>query len=151
VNASLQHLDTLYARLLDLLRSIDEEALNQTPGVPETNSIAVLVAHTVGASARWLSNAAGDFRRGDRAAEFRTRTTPAEAIALVEQARQDAHAWFATLDSIDPSAARPMLGEDGQTTVAWCVEHALTHAYEHWGQIQLTLQLAALRQAQGER
>jgi uncharacterized damage-inducible protein DinB len=142
VSPSLQHLDTLYQRLLDLLNGIDERALNWKPGVPETNSIAILVAHTVGATGRWLSNAAGDPRMGDRPAEFRTHATPAQAIALVQQARADAHGWLGAVEGLDPATPRPRLGEHGQTTLAWCVEHASTHAYEHWGQIQLTLQLA---------
>ncbi len=140
VNPSLDHIDSMYGRLLDLLRTTDEATLNWTPGVPETNSIAILVAHTVGSTTRWLSRAAGDFRRGDRPAEFRTRATPAEAIALVEQAKQEAPTWFAALEGLDPATPRPL--EDEAPTVAWCVEHALTHAHEHWGQIQLTLQLA---------
>jgi len=142
VNAVSQHLDVMYGHLLDLLSSIDEPSLNWTPGIPETNSIAILVAHTVGATARWLSNAAGNPRVGDRPAEFRTRATPAQAVALVQQARADASTWLATVEGLDPATPRPMLGENEQTTVAWCVEHALSHAHEHWGQIQLTLQLA---------
>ncbi|HET6316321.1 MAG TPA: DinB family protein [Chloroflexota bacterium] len=142
MNPSLDHIDIMYGRLLDLLRTTDEATLNWTPGVPETNSIAILVAHTVGATTRWLSRAAGDFRRGDRPAEFRTRTTPAQAIAVVEQAKEGAPTWFAALDGLDPSTPRPIEDENEQQTVAWCVEHALTHAHEHWGQIQLTLQLA---------
>jgi uncharacterized damage-inducible protein DinB len=142
VRPALQHLDTLYQRLLDLLNDIDEPALNWKPAIAETNSIAILVAHTVGATGRWLSNAAGDPRMGDRPAEFRTRATPAEAIALVRQARVDARDWLGAVEGLDPATPRPMLGEHEQTTLAWCVEHALTHAHEHWGQIQLTLQLA---------
>ena len=142
VSASLQHLDTMYGHLLDLLNSTDDGTLNWAPGVAETNSIAILVAHVVGATARWLSNAAGNPRLGDRPAEFRTRAAPAQAVALVEQARQDAHSWFTTIDRLDPNDERPMLGENEQTTVGWCVAHAVTHAHEHWGQIQLTLQLA---------
>jgi hypothetical protein len=34
---------------------------------------------------------------------------------------------------------------DATVTAAWCVEHALAHAGEHWGQIQLTAQLYAAR------
>src|SRR4051794_38754842 len=113
----------MYGHLLDLLGSIDEPTLNWTPGIPETNSIAILVAHSVGATARWLSNAAGNPRMGDRPAEFRTRATPAQTKAIVEQARQDAQTWFATIAQLDPETPRPMLGENQQTTLAWCVEH----------------------------
>jgi hypothetical protein len=132
----------MYERLQLLLSTLDEAALNWSPGLPETNSIAVLVAHTVGATARWLSNAAGDPRLGDRPAEFRTRATPADAIALIEKARADARTWLTIIARINPEEQRPVLGEETSTTVAWCVEHALTHAHEHWGQIQLTHQLA---------
>ncbi len=142
VTPAQQHLDAMYDRITDLLNTLDDAALNWTPGLPETNSIAILVAHTVGATGRWLSNAAGSVRMGDRPAEFRTSATIQQALALVTQAKADSSTWFATIERQDPSAERPYLGENEQTTVAWCVEHAVAHAHEHWGQIQLTAQLA---------
>jgi uncharacterized damage-inducible protein DinB len=140
--ASADHLDTLYEHLLQVLDTLDDDSLNFTPGVDETNSIAILVAHIVGATARWLSNAAGNPRMGDRPAEFRTRATTDQARALIQQARADARQWFETISTLDPGTERPMLGDNTTTTVAWCVAHAITHAHEHWGQILITNQLA---------
>ena len=36
---------------------------------------------------------------------------------------------------------KSMASEEIELSLAWCVEHALIHAGEHWGQIQLTAQL----------
>jgi hypothetical protein len=103
-----------------------------------------MTAHLVGATGRWLSHGAGNRMPGDRDAEFRARSTPDESIALVTQARADARGWFATLDGVDPGASRASFGVNDRTedvSAAYCVEHALVHAFEHWGQIQLTRQL----------
>jgi hypothetical protein len=43
------------------------------------------------------------------------------------------------------SVHRLSSGTDATVCVAWCVEHAVIHAGEHWGQIQLTRQLYAAR------
>jgi hypothetical protein len=36
-------------------------------------------------------------------------------------------------------------GTSQDVTIAWCVEHAIIHVGEHWGQIQLTAQLYRAR------
>ncbi|MCA1646820.1 MAG: DinB family protein [Chloroflexi bacterium] len=142
-------LDELYEDLTELVRELDTETINWAPPVAQTNSIAAMVSHLVGATGRWLSHAAGDRRQGDREAELHAAATADELIALIDQARADARAWFARIEGIDPSTMRPDW-RPGQhagrsSSAAWCVQHALIHAGEHWGQIQLTRQLAAQR------
>jgi hypothetical protein len=150
VNATLSayqsELERMYSDLVELLQLCDTNAVNWRPPVDETNSIAEMVSHLVGATGRWLSHAAGNRIAGDREAEFRAHANPDDLVALVEQARSDARAWFADLENIDPAAIRSATPEYGpDLSVAWCIQHALGHAFEHWGQIQLTRQLAANR------
>lgn len=144
LTANLEELERLYAGLTDLLNELDADAINWSPPLAETNSIAALSAHLVGATGRWLSHAAGNRLPGDRAAEFRAQTTPDQARALVARARTDARAWFASIDGVEPGAKRASYGVNDRTeavSAAYCVTHALVHAFEHWGQIQLTRQL----------
>ncbi|HEX5503072.1 MAG TPA: DinB family protein [Thermomicrobiales bacterium] len=149
LTASQDVLEELYAALLDLLRGLDDAALAWRPPLPETNSIAALVHHTVGATESWLARALDESLARDRDAEFRASATAAEAVALVERSRERVRAQFARLAAVEPGTVR-QLQRHGHAaaqplTVAWCVEHALIHAGEHWGQIQLTRQLHAAR------
>jgi uncharacterized damage-inducible protein DinB len=144
LTANLAELDRLVDGLTELLRHLDSDAINWSPPFDGTNSIAAMTAHLVGATGRWLSHGAGNRRPGVREAEFRARSTPDESIALVARARADARSRFATLDGVDPGASRASFGVNDRTedvSAAYCVEHALVHAFEHWGQIQLTRQL----------
>ncbi|HET8628649.1 MAG TPA: DinB family protein [Thermomicrobiales bacterium] len=147
--ASQDVLEELYAALLALLRDLGDAALNWRPPLPETNSIAALVHHTVGATESWLSRALDEPVDRDRDAEFRASATAAEAVALVERSRERVRAQFARLAAVEPGTVRHVRrldrAEAQPLTAAWCVEHALIHAGEHWGQIQLTRQLHAAR------
>jgi hypothetical protein len=135
--------DEVYGDLRDLLAALDDEAVNWTPAAPETNSIAVMTVHLVGATSRWLSRAAASPVTSDRAAEFRARASGDELTALVARAREDARQWLTACDGLDLGTLRDA-GRPGWTvTAAWCIQHALAHAHEHWGQIQLTRQLHA--------
>src|SRR5512140_1723147 len=68
-----------------LVAGLPADALNWRPG-PETNSIAVLVAHTWGAAQAWTARATGTEIARDRAAEFRVVLSGAECDALLRQA-----------------------------------------------------------------
>lgn len=145
LSASLAVLEELYDGLLALLRASDDDGLNWTPPIPETNSAAALVHHVAGSLNAWLSRALDEPVVRDRAAEFRGRGSAAELIALVEASRARTRAQFARLDGVDRGLVRRVHRSLPQphaaaATVGWCIEHALIHAGEHWGQIQLTLQ-----------
>jgi hypothetical protein len=147
--AGLAVLDELYDNLLELIHAADDEALNWTPPVGEGNSIAVLTRHIAGSLDAWLTRAAGEPVERDRDAEFRYCGTAHDLIEVVERSRADSHDRFDQLATIDPFAVRfhRRLGDETESalSVAWCIEHALVHAAEHWGQIQLNRQLYAAR------
>jgi len=151
LTANLAVLDELYKDLLELLGTLDDDAFNWAPPFAETNSIAVLTAHMLGSSARWLSRATGNEVPTSRPTEFQARGSVADARASVEQARADGRRWLEELEHLDPGATRET-GQPGWTvTAAWSVEHAVAHAHEHWGQVQLTRQLHAAQTGVGTK
>ena len=149
LKADLAVLEELLDHLSELIRVLDEPALNWAPLGDGTNSIAALVVHTAGSTASWLARAADETLPRDRESEFRARGDAAELLALVDRCCEDARRRLAQLDSIDLASLRTVHrqrgGVDAEVSSAWCVEHALAHAAEHWGQIQLTAQLFAGR------
>ncbi|MEA2515202.1 MAG: hypothetical protein QOF01_2477 [Thermomicrobiales bacterium] len=149
LTAGLAVLDEMYDALIELVRHTEDDALNWSPPVPEANSIAALTRHIAGSIDAWLTRALAEPLQRDREAEFRFRGTAQELTNLLGESRAKYRDQFERLDAIDPAAIRlyKRLGheEESALTVAWCIEHALVHAAEHWGQIQLNRQLYAVR------
>lgn len=145
LTASRAVLEELYDNLTELIRPLDEDCLNWTPLHGETNSITNLTCHIVGSVDSWLSRAVDEPFPRDRDAEFHTRHNAVELVSLIERSRARARDHFARLDGIDGDATRSVRRLTNQDaaplSAAWCVEHALIHAGEHWGQIQLNHQL----------
>ena len=147
LSASLVRLEELYDDLVALLNRADEASLDWTPSTSDTNSTAMLVKHLTVSAASWLSRALDEPIPRDREAEFQFSGSRQDLIAIVEEARAGARDQFARLEGVDPGAPRnyPRVTKPEQTgfTVAWCVEHALVHTAEHWGELQLIQQLFA--------
>lgn len=145
LSANQSVLEETYGELLKFLRTLDDAAVNWAPLPADTNSVAAMATHAVGATNSWLSRAAGTPIQRDRDAEFHRQATVADLIKLVEEGQSQARDYFGRLADLDPATIRPVRrlsrGEDQQVSIAWCVEHAVIHAGEHWGQIQLTVQL----------
>lgn len=152
-------MDAIAAACADMLRTnitdlrvtvtgLGDEALNWTPA-PETNSIAVLVAHAVSATRALINSAlAGEMDRPRYLAEERTPAfntkdaTEASLLALVDGLTATAErletgpaaAYGETVAIIgDPSA--PVRSR------AWNLIHAIEHLREHIGHAQVTRQL----------
>ena len=149
LEADLAVLEELLDDLSDLIRPLDAAALNWAPLGEGTNSIAALVVHTSGSTASWLARAVGETLPRDREAEFRSRGSASSLLDAVERCRDDARRRFRQLEGSEMASLRHvhrLRGDaDADVSVAWCAEHALAHAAEHWGQIQLTAQLYAAR------
>ena len=146
LTASQAVLDEVYDGLVALIRPLDADCLNWAPTDDESNSIAALTHHIAGSMNSWLARALSEPDVRDRDAEFRGQGDATTLVGIVEASRARVHAQIARLDGIDRGtvrhvqrlAPRPHAAE---VTVGWCIEHALIHAGEHWGQIQLTRQL----------
>ena len=149
LEAGLAALEEQFDGMVALLRPLEADCLNWRPPVPQTNSIAAMVTHICGSIDGWLARALVESIDRDREAEFATRADAAALVARVERCRADTRRRLGALAAVDPATVRSVRrlsrGEDQQVTVAWCLEHAIVHAGEHWGQIQLTRQLYAAR------
>ncbi len=149
LTASLARLEEIFDDLIALLNRADEASFDWKPSTSDTNSTAILVKHMTVSAAIWLARALDEPLTRDRDAEFRFSGSRIELIAVIEDARELTRQQFARLDGIDPSEVRSYsrVTKPEQTgfTVAWCVEHALVHTAEHWGEIQLIQQLHADR------
>jgi uncharacterized damage-inducible protein DinB len=143
--ADLAVLEEMLDAMVELIRPLDDDCLNWTPAAPETNSIAAMVTHTCGSIDGWLSRALVESIERDREAEFHARADAAALVERIERCRAETRRRLDALDGVDPGTVRSVRrlssGRDAQVSVAWCVEHAIVHAGEHWGQIQLTRQL----------
>jgi hypothetical protein len=149
LEAGLAVLEEQLDAMLALVRPLEADCLNWTPPVAETNSIAAMVTHTCGSIDSWLARALVESIDRDRDAEFEARADAAALVGRIERCRVDTRRRIEALEAVDPATVRPVRrlsrGEDQRVSVAWCVEHAIIHAGEHWGQIQLTKQLYGAR------
>ncbi|MGH2613987.1 MAG: DinB family protein [Thermomicrobiales bacterium] len=130
----------VHAQLRDEVRDCSVAELNWKPA-PETNSIAVLVVHTLGSEAEVLRVTAKAAGERDRDAEFRATAENAEDLLReLDQADSylEALAPRITAENLAAELAR---GErEPQTGLHWLVNN-YGHAREHLGHIQLTRQL----------
>ena len=140
--------------LKELRASVDglpAEALNWRP-TPETNSIAMLIAHTMGATRLWLRMAMGlPLPERDRDAEFRA--TFGDSLALlrfVDEMSRECTEALDSADSVDWSAMRETAGRGGdappQVAAAYALIHVTEHLRGHVDQVSLMRQLWSGRQ-----
>jgi uncharacterized damage-inducible protein DinB len=129
----------------DILRAVDgltASALDWAPG-PDMNSISVLVVHLTGAERFWIGDVAAQ-EPSDRVRdeEFKVKGLDSDALKkrlddTLAYARTTLEKF--TLQDLDTPRRSPQT--DREFTMAWALLHALEHATEHLGQIQLTRQL----------
>jgi len=135
-----ESLDEIRRGLADL--SVSE--LNARPAGGQTNSVAVIVAHALGATGSWLSLGFGKpLPLRDRAAEFNTIADERfvawtdDAIAGCLAILDDA-TWDPT--HTDTPNWNPHLASEPRTA-AYAIPHALAHLGEHVGHLHMTREL----------
>ena len=128
------------------LATLDPALLHQTPA-PETNSIAVLIHHTLGSEAQVVRLVAGAPAPRDREAEFRITSADIDIARL----RAEIDAADALLDELGPRIGAERLttvierdGRTPRTGLTWLVVN-YGHAREHLAHLQLTRQVLAGR------
>ena len=135
--------------VIELLGRLDDDSLNWKPAVSDTNSIAGLVIHSMSALIRWLARGAGaELPLIDRSGDFIRQSTATELVALIGTSLVETRARLIEIDGLNGSdsiMAHRAHGPSHTVTRAWCVTHAIGHVREHWGAIQLTAQLYAVR------
>jgi hypothetical protein len=150
LQASLDAYEELLGSLERFVAPLGDDVLNWTPPAADANTIAALVHHVCGSTASWMARAVGETIQRDRDSEFKGHGSAAELVAIIQGCRSELRRRVALLEGRDLSetivarrAAGPHAGQEQRVSLAWCLEHALVHAGEHWGHIQFTQQLHA--------
>ena len=134
-----------FAMFAEALAGLPNDALQWRPEAQNTNSLAVLAAHSISATRFWLACGAGvtkpieDYRRDDRAPAFAVQDGAAEdfrtqfdavvaELAALFESGTDAQLTVEVPQPADPSMTRSGVG---------CLIHGAGHLREHVGQAQL--------------
>ena len=137
-----EQFQVVHGLLRDEVRDLSVEELNWKPA-PETNSIAVLVVHTLGSEAEVLRVAANVPGDRDRPAEFRVTANDAEDLLReIDQADAYIEAMAPRITAEHLTAVRPRGEREPETGLHWLLTN-YGHAREHLAHIQLTKQLYA--------
>jgi uncharacterized damage-inducible protein DinB len=133
-------LEEIHADLRRIVEDLPAEALNWAPG-PDTNSIAVLVTHLLGAEHYWLAAAAGRPIAREREREFQAHADAASTLLASIEAADRSNTDL--LQDIAPETLAAIIADHHgrRRSGAWCLLHALEHAGQHRGQSALTRQL----------
>lgn len=124
------------------LNGLPSEALDWIPG-KDMNSISVLVFHLTGAERFWIGDvAAQEPSNRNRDAEFKVHDLGTEVLKeRLDETLAYAKTTLEKFSLQDLETPRHLPQTDREFTVGWALLHALEHATEHKGQIQLTRQL----------
>lgn len=126
----------------EALDALPPEALDWSPG-KDMNSISVLVVHLTGAERFWIGDvAAQEPSNRNRESEFKVKGLGTEILKKrLDEALSYAKVTLEKFSLQDLEIPRRSPPTDREFTVGWALLHALEHATEHKGQIQLTRQL----------
>lgn len=122
---------------------LDADALNRRPAGPDTNSIAVLVTHSLGATRLLMNLAVGaPLPARDRDAEFAASVAGPEALLdAIDTIGAECLAILDGAGSVDWAAPRRRTRSDGsvwEMTAAYAMLHALDHLRGHADEAALT-------------
>lgn len=146
ITAAREILDDSLAELRVAAVGATPDELNRRPAGPDTNSIAVLVVHSLTSTRSWLSVATGaPLPERDRDAEFVTVTeSEAALLAFLDQMAGECRALLAADAPFDAAVERATHRRSDAPDTAqagWALLHALEHLREHVAHTQLTRQL----------
>jgi uncharacterized damage-inducible protein DinB len=132
-----------FDRLLETIADLDEEAVNWKPPAPGTNSLLVLVTHSLAsAEDHVVRRAAGGAVVRDRGAEFAAKGDASNLAERAAAASRRIVEALAELDGhLDDERESPFRRWPARWTVRDALVHAVAHTAEHAGQAQLTRDL----------
>jgi uncharacterized damage-inducible protein DinB len=152
VNVQDPLLATLYQGWADYLAALATAVAPLTPaqlelrGAPELRSIRLLLAHMVGARARWFHLVMGE--GGDELARYTRYDAPDGAAASAEELLDAlATTWRVVVACLERWSAEDLgftfsgedEGEAYNLSRAWIVWHLIEHDLHHGGEVSLTL------------
>jgi uncharacterized damage-inducible protein DinB len=141
--------DDAILQMRSSVEGASDETVNRRPAGDDTNSIAVLVTHSMLSTRMWLACSIGTASpERDRPTEFRTSAGADELLSFIDRTTEECRSILAAEERFEPGAEReepPTSPEDlptgERTTAAWALMHALEHLHEHAGQASLTRQV----------
>jgi hypothetical protein len=134
---------SLHQDIRERLGGLDDEELNWQP-LPEANSIAVLVVHTLGSEREMLRAVRKLATERDRPAEFKAQASAQDLLALLDLADRDWDEHCGALTADDLTELRPRGDRPPKPGLEWLLTN-YGHAREHLAQIDLTKQLYEAR------
>jgi uncharacterized damage-inducible protein DinB len=141
VELYLERLQDRRAEILKALAGLEDEALDWKPLSSDSNSLAVLAIHSLGAERRWLHQIVGGRKiERDREAEFRARAKDVPTLnAMYAAAALQSHQILSQLKAEEMEMLHH--GALEPCTTRWAILHVLEHYSEHLAQMWLTRQL----------
>lgn len=132
-------LGSVHDRFREQVGGLDRGALNWRP-LPQANSIAVLIAHTLGSEREMIRAVRAMATERDRDAEFRVELEAADLLEMIGQADKDLDEHLLALTPADLTEMRPRGDRPPQPGLVWLLGN-YGHEREHLAQAELTRQL----------
>jgi len=129
----------LHDKFREQVRGLDHGTLNWRP-LPKANSIAVLVAHSLGSEREMIRAVRSLPSDRDRDSEFRVEAGAADLLGLLDQVDRELDQHLAGLTADDLVQDRPRKDYDPRPGLHWLISN-YGHAREHLAQVELTKQL----------
>lgn len=130
---------SVHKSMREHVTDMDHGTLNWRP-LPNANSIAVLVAHTLASERDLLLAVRKIQHERDREAEFKVELDASDLLAMLDGADKDLDEHLPSVTPADLTEMRPRGDRPPQPGIQWLM-HNYGHAREHQAQIELTKQL----------
>lgn len=130
---------SLHDKFREQVTGLDHGTLNWRP-LPQANSIAALIAHTLGSEREMIRAVRAIATERDRDAEFRVERGAADLLAMLDDADRDLDEHLLAVAPADLSEMRPRGERPPQPGIVWLLGN-YGHAREHLAQAELTKQL----------
>lgn len=129
----------LHERFRNQVRDLDPGTLNWRP-LPKANSIAVLVAHSMGSEREMIRAVRSLPSDRDRDSEFKVEAEASELLQLLDRADHEMEQHLGDLTAEDLVEDRPRKDHEPRPGLYWLISN-YGHSREHLAQIELTKQL----------
>ena len=129
----------VHDKLREQVSGLDAGTLNWKP-LPQANSIAVLIVHTLGSEREMIRAVRSLQTERDRESEFRAEADAADLLALLDQVDRELDEHLGPMPAADLPELRPRGDRPPRPGLEWLLAN-YGHAREHLAQVELTKQL----------
>lgn len=133
--------DEAFDAIEAVLADLDDDTVNRSPLPGTVNPVFALMTHVHGMACYWGGSlVAGERNSRDRAAEFHSHGTVAEARALLTDLRTRLPGWVevACAEGVrDPRAAGTSRTDAADVTAEWALQHLVHEIAQHLGHMEI--------------